>query len=438
MAAPRWKLALAPLAPLVVATPLLVNCGKPPPTVSVPPTAAPHVIETCDELVNDKFGEVPMSAPPEAQARIRTLFTEARRLIGNSVAVETELMEACRALGKGAGAFDEELKGKPDRGKGAEKVCAIAVAKAQKILDDAKSAKIKIQIEFDKPLCFVDVGTIKQCIIDCGSKVLGDDKALCNGELYGTCKGRCGGACANDPGVGSGSCWGLCNGKCDKEFRGTCGGKCNGTCNGNPTRGPHRCVGICDGSCSDKSDGMCGGRCDGDCKGPWQPRDLGKCDGICTGQCMGQAGQPVCSGEYTPQGVDTTCLSTCTATAAVGVRCDAPMVHVTVKGGKHLVELQKLLAGMQSALPRILRITEGTTRRLPKATENISAGMIEWSNAFATAGAKPLACVRAGLDGMKAGSDAVEVAVKGAEAYKPLIAPFLKPADPPPGPPPEQ
>lgn len=429
MAAPRWKLALAPLALMGVASPLLVHCGKPPPAVYVPPKEAPHVIETCDELAAGKLADVPISAPPDAQARIRSLLGESRRIIDNAVAVENELMEACRVLGRGAGAFDEELKGKPDKGHGAEKVCAVAVAKAQKILDDSKAAKVKIQIEFDQPLCFVDVGVIKQCLIDCGSKVTGDDKASCNGELYGTCTGRCGGACANDPGVGSGSCWGVCEGRCDKEFRGTCGGKCNGTCNGNPTRGPHRCVGICDGACSAKSDGMCGGRCDGMCRGPWQPRDPAKCDGICTGRCMGQAGQPVCSGEYAPPGVSAACLATCTATSAVGVRCDAPMVHITVKGGKHLVELQKLLAGMQASLPRIVRVAQGTTRRLPKATENVSASVIEWSNAFATSGDKPLACVRLALDKMKEGSASIALAVQGAEAYKPLIAPYLKAAE---------
>ena len=432
----RRNLVLAPIAILTIASPMLIHCGKPPPVVHAPPATAAHVIERCEELKTKRFDDVPIAAPVEAQALIRALLTESHRLIAASEALEAELIEACRVMGRAAGAFDEELKGVPGNGRGAEKVCAVAAAKAEKILEAAKGAKVKIEVEHDKPLCFTDVGAIKQCIVDCGAKVTNDDRSACtNGELYGTCKGRCGGACANDPGVGSGACWGVCQGKCDKEFRGTCGGKCNGTCNGNPTRGPHRCVGVCDGACLDKSEGVCGGRCDGNCTGPWEPRDPAKCDGICTGACAGQEGQPVCSGDYTPQGTDPACVATCTSTAAVGVRCDAPLVHISVKGGKQTAELQKLLTGMQAALPRILRVNEGVSKKLPRAIETISAGAIEWSNAYATAGPKALSCVRAALDAMKAGVVAVDVAVKGSEAYKPLIAPLLKPAAPPPQPP---
>ncbi|APR84062.1 keratin associated protein [Minicystis rosea] len=414
----------------------LASCGNKPqaPATAPAPTALPHAVVACDEMKTNSLAAISITAPPDAQARIRSLLGEAHRLITASVAIETELMEACRVIGRGAGAFDEELKGVPDGGKGAEKVCAIAAAKAEKILNDAKADKIELVVEFDKPLCFTDVGTIKQCLVDCGQQVTGDDRASCTGgELYGTCKGRCSAACANDPGTGVGSCWGVCNGKCDKEFRGTCGGKCTGTCNGKKLAGPHRCVGICDGSCSDKSEGVCGGKCDGACSGPWEPRDLGKCNGICTGQCVGQAGQPVCSGEYVPPGVDPTCLATCTSTAAVGVRCDAPLMHVTVKNGqnKQTPELQKLLTGLQAGLPRLMRVTDGTSKKMPRAIEGISAAAIEWSNAYATSGAKALSCVRTGLDSMKAGADAIDIAVKGAGAFKPLLTPLIKPPDAP-------
>lgn len=431
----RVARALAPLAILVLGSPLAASCAKKPPRAAAAPapTAMPDMLVSCDELAAGNLAAVPIVAPAEAQARIRSLLNEAEKLIRQSVAMENELMEACRVIGRGAGAFDEELKGAPNHGKGAEKVCAIAAAKAEKILETAKADKTQILIDFDKPLCFTDVGTIKQCLVDCGQTIKGDDKAMCNGDLYGTCKGRCGGACANDPGAGVGSCWGACRGKCDKEFRGTCGGKCSGTCNGKKLPGPHRCIGICDGACSDKADGSCGGICDGACSGPWEPRDPAKCDGICTAQCVGKIGQPVCSGDYAPPGMDPVCLATCTSTAAVGVRCDAPMVHVTVKGAnKQTPELQKLLAGLQAGLPRIMRVAGGTSKKMPKAFEGISSAAIEWSNAYATSGAKALSCVRAGLDGMKDGANSIDIAVKGSDAFKPLLAPFLKPPDPPP------
>jgi hypothetical protein len=437
MASTRQTLVLAPLALSLALGSLLAGACSNPPPPAVPhaaATALPRAVVACDELKDDKLKDVPIEAPAEAQARIRTLLAEAQKLIKASVAVEAELMEACRVIGRGAGAFDEELKGVPDSGHGADKVCAVAAAKAQKILDTAKADKLTIVVDHDKPLCFTDVGAVKQCLIDCGQKITGDDKASCSGDLWGTCKGRCSAPCANDPGAGQGLCWGVCTGKCDKDFRGTCGGKCNGTCNGNPTHGPHRCIGICDGACSDKAEGVCAGQCNGSCNGPWEPRDPGKCNGICTGQCVGQAGQPVCSGDYTPPGVEATCLAECTSAAALTVRCDAPQVRITVKGGKQTVELQKLLAGLQAGLPRIMRVADGSSKKLPKAIDGISASCIEWSNAYATSGAKALSCVRAGLDQMKAGADAIDLSVKGSEAMKALIVPLLKPPDAPPKP----
>jgi len=250
-----------------------------------------------------------------------------------------------------------------------------------------------------------------------------------------TCKGRCGGFCANEAGPALGACYGVCTGKCDKEFRGTCGGKCNGTCNGTPTRGPHRCVGICDGTCTEKAEGICGGRCDGACNGPWEPKDPTKCAGICNGACAGEAMAPLCSGDFAPKGVETVCLAMCGAAAAMAAKCDAPLVRVTVKGGKQNAELQKLLTGMQAALPRIFRVQEGLARKLPRSMEAVEAAAINWSNAYATAGPKALACVRAAIDGVKESALAVDTATRGSEAIKPMIQPLLKPADPPPAPP---
>jgi hypothetical protein len=383
---------------------------------------------------------LPMAAPPDAQAALKSLLTRARSLIVARLELEKELIDACSVLAKGAGAFDEELKVVPDNGHGAEKACAIAAAKANKILKDAKDAKVSIVLDLDPPRCFTAIDDMKKCLADCGSPVTkGDDRALCTGgEVYGTCKGRCSGACANDPGPVSGVCWGVCTGKCDKEFRGFCGGKCNGTCNGNATHGPHRCIGICDGACADKADGICSGRCDGACSSLSEPRDLAKCNGICTGQCAGEAGPAVCSGDVNPPGKEGICMATCTAGAAVTVRCNAPLVRATVKGGKQSVELQKLLTGLQAALPRILRVQDGTSKKLPRAMDLVSAAAIDWSNAYATAGPKPLSCVRAAIDGMKDGAAAIDTSVSGSQALKPLIQPLLKPTEPPPGPPPEQ
>jgi hypothetical protein len=439
MAVARWKIVAAPLVMLGLGSPVLVSCDNKPRPVYIPlaASALPPSTESCDEIRTGSFAEIPIAAPGDAVSRIRSLLTQSSRLMLASVALEKELIDACTVLGKGAGAFDEELKGKPDNGHGAEHVCGVAVTKASKILKDAKDAKVGILLEFDSPHCLTPIETTKNCLAQCGSPVpKGDDRVSCTGgEIVNTCRGRCGGFCANDAGPALGACYGVCTGNCDKEFRGTCGGKCNGTCNGTPTRGPHRCAGVCDGSCTEKAEGICGGKCDGACNGPWAPKDQSKCAGVCNGTCAGEAMAPLCSGEFLPKGADTACLALCGSAATLAARCDAPLVRLTVKGGKQNAELQKLLTGMQAALPRIFRVQEGLARKLPRSMESVGAAVIDWSNAYATSGPKALSCLRAAIDGVKDGALAIDTASKGSEAIKPMIQPLLKPADPPPPPP---
>ena len=439
MAVPRWKLVATPLVMLGLGSPMVASCGNTPPVLLAAPAASapPGSVESCDEMRTGAFDEVPVTAPKEAVGRVRSLLAQSTRLVAASAALEKELIDACTVLGKGAGAFDEELKGKPDKGHGAEKVCAIAVTKAGKVLKEAKEARVAIVLEFDSTHCFTPIEPTKQCLADCGAPAAaGDDRVSCHGgEVVSTCKGRCGGFCANEAGPASGVCYGVCTGKCDKDFRGTCGGKCNGTCNGTPTRGPHRCVGVCDGACAEKAEGICGGRCDGACNGPWEPKDPTRCAGICNGACAGEVTAPLCSGDFVPKGSDALCMAVCGAIASMGAKCDAPFVRVTVKGGKQNAELQKLLVGMQASLPRIFRAQDGLARKLPRSMEAVGAAAIDWSNAYATAGPKALACVRAAIDGVKDAAVAVDTAAKGSEVIKPMIQPLLKPTDPPPAPP---
>lgn len=113
----------------------------------------------------------------------------------------------------------------------------------------------------------------------------------------------------------------------------------------------------------------------------------------------------------------------------MAARCDAPLVRISVRSGKPTAELERLLAGVQSAVPRIVRAQQGAARRLPRAIEGAITASVDWSNAFANAGPKPLLCLRSSIDALKEAATWIDLAARGTEA----IAPAIK-TEPPPQP----
>jgi hypothetical protein len=423
----RWKLVAVPLSTLAIAAPLLVSCRHD--TARAPAakgSATPGAPEMCGGIITGKFDDLEFIGPQGTGENVKRLLPQAVKLSRTAQQFEKDLIDACFELGFAAGVPENELKANPDKGHGAERTCSVAAAKVKKMFDAAKDAKVVLDLSIESTHCYVDVGAAKKCLAECGAPVTkGDDRASCvGGEIDGTCTGRCGGACSLDAGPGLGICHATCSGKCDREFRGVCGGKCSGTCNGKPTRGPQKCAGVCDGSCSEKAEGLCGGTCAGSCSGVWEPRDTYKCAGLCAGACQppGELKDLLCTGEYMPPGIESVCQATCAAAGALALKCDLPMVRVTAKGqGKQSPELQKMLAGVQSAVPKILKLVDGAGKRWPRAMEIASAAGVEWSNAYATVGAKPLFCIRQSLDVMKEASAWIDTTVKAADPIRPAI-----------------
>ena len=436
MPSPRWKLALTPLAVLGLASPLLASCHESDTPVAAAPTDTTGlggVVPVCDEVKTGDFSTLEFargsdSRPPGFGENVKRLLGQASLLAKTAAALEQGFIDACTELGLAAGVLADELKASPDAGHGAEKACNAAATKVSSMFRQAKEAKILLDLSIEPTRCFVDVEAARKCLADCGAPVIkGDIRAQCTGgEIDGACSGRCSGSCALSAGAGAGLCHAVCSGKCDHDFRGTCGGKCSGTCDGAPTRGPRHCSGLCDGGC-DKGEGVCAGRCDGACSGGWEPPPTGRCGGICVGVCSSEVSAPLCSGEYAPPGVDPVCQAACSASSALASRCDAPLVRVSARGAKPTPALEKLLAGLQSAVPRIIRLQRGPAKKVPRAIEGAVTAAVDWSNAYATAGPRPLFCVRSSIDAMKEASGWIELALRGTEA----IAPAIK-TDPPP------
>jgi len=446
MPVPRSKLAAAPFVVAACAV-LVASCRHPGAQEPGGPAALGPggIAPTCEEMKTGDFSALVFGARPTARGpfdpapppplpagtgdNVKHLLAQAVLLSRTAFAFEKELIDACTELGLAAGVPEGDLRASPDAGHGAERACNAAATRVSTMFRKAKESNIILDLHVDPSRCFVDVEAARKCLADCGAPVTkGDLRAHCTGgEIGGLCGARCGGACTQPAGSGTGTCHASCSGKCDRDFRGTCGGKCSGTCDGAPTRGPKRCGGVCDGSCSDKAEGVCAGRCDGSCSGGWEPPATGRCSGVCAGGCTTEVKDPVCTGEYAPAGLDPICQAACGAASAMTVRCEAPLVRVSVRGGKPTVELEKLLAGIQSAVPKIVRAQQGAARRLPRAIEAAVTASVDWSNAFANAGPKPLLCIRSSIDAMKEAATWIDLAARGTEA----IAPAIKTEPPP-------
>jgi len=451
MPAPGWKLVTVSLAVTGLALPVAScrraddSAGAAAPGSTVGPGGVPLV---CEEMKSGDFTGLVFGGPPKARGpfdpppppplppgtgdNVKFLLGQTYRLSRTAPGLEKDLIDACTELGLAAGLSESELKATPDSGHGAERACNAASTRVSALFRKARESKIILDLGVEPTHCFVDVEAAKKCLGDCGAPVRGGDiRAQCvGGEIAGLCQAYCSGICSAPAGAGSGTCHAACSGKCDRDFRGTCGGKCIGTCDGAPTHGPRRCAGVCDGSCSEKGEGVCIGRCDGQCSSGWEPPPgTGKCGGTCVGMCNGEVRDPMCTGDYAPPGIDPVCQAACGAAAAMTARCETPLVRISVRGGKPTPELEKLLAGIQSAVPKIVRIQRGAAKKLPRAIEVASTAAVDWSNAFATAGKHPLLCLRANIDAMKEAGGWIDLAVRGAEAIGPAIK-----TEPPPRP----
>jgi hypothetical protein len=407
-----WKIAAVPFVVAVLSSPL--SCSR-----SVPPDAVSATVSAgaCEEMRTGDFSAIALGGPGGTSQSMKFLLTQASLVPRSAPLYEKEVIDACAELGLAAGIGEADLRAAPESGRGAETVCGAAANKVAAMFRKAKDAKIVIDVRIDQTPCFVDATAAQKCLADCGATARGDMRAACiGGELVGACQGRCAGKCTFPAGPGGGSCAAVCSGRCDRAFRGICRATCAGSCDGTPLKSPGACGGICDGSCSDGADGFCGGRCDGQCSGSWERGvPTGNCAGTCMGGCAGEVGSPLCTGEYAPPGTEATCQAACGAAAALTARCDLPVVHVVVRGGKPGPELVKLLYGVQAAVPKILR-QQAAAKRLSRALQNAVAASLEWSNAYGTVGQKSFACIRASADMMKQAADTIDLVLRGTDA----------------------
>jgi hypothetical protein len=401
--APASKLATLPFAVLVVAAPFLLDCGQ----LKGLPGPAGDIADAaggCDEFAAGNFGSL------KADAKAMGFLEASYNFKKLTIDLEADLIASCAELGKAIGVAGDNLKGEPQDGEGAKKVCGAVSAKIDAVIKGAGSGGLTLDIQ--KPECFASIEALNECYSTCGAAVSpGEMSASCKGgEISGSCEGTCEGSCAVEAGAEcKGACSGSCSGSCEAGFSGKCGGNCDGTCDGQNTKG--KCEGTCDGKCDAKAEGSCSGTCSGTCSASCEVKGKAECKGRCEGGCKGTVKEPKCSGDFEPPKVDLSCQANCSLKTMGDVKCDPPRVTVKAKG-KANADLQKLVAALQVSLPKIAAIQLGAAEKLGKAGAGVAAQGEGMVSAASSGGAKILVCLKAAIEANVSAAASVDVNVK--------------------------
>jgi hypothetical protein len=388
----RFKMAAAPVVMLGVLSPMLINCGA----LSMIPGADCKAMETGD------FSQL------KADANVKGFLEAAFTFDKLVLEMETGLIAACGELGKSLGMADAELAAEPDGGKGGEKVCGAVSAKLDAFMKANASAQLSVEI--GAPKCYADIETLNACFGTCGSPVSpGEMKRACEGgELSGECSGKCEGSCQIEAGAEcSGTCSGSCSGACTADFSGTCGGKCEGKCDGKDSKGA-ACAGKCEGKCDAKAEGKCGGECKGTCSASCEAKAAGECKGSCSGSCDVEMKAPKCSGEFKPPSVSIDCQAQCTAKAMAKFSCDPPSVKVVAKGEAN-ADIEKVIAGLEVALPKIVEIGVGKGKAVAMAGAGLVTQIQGAASGAASGGLEVVGCMTAAVGASVSAAASVDV-----------------------------
>ena len=316
-----------------LAAPMLLNCGA----------IGNLTGASCDELKSGDFANFQLEGNAEATAKFKGFLESVYTLDKLAGEMEVGLIASCGELGKAVGMSDAEVKADPGGGEGAKKVCEAVAAKVSAMIKANASAKLSVEI--GEPKCYADVDALTKCFGECGVTVSpGELKASCEGgEIAGQCDAECKGTCSADAGV---------------QCKGSCGGTCDGKCDGKDSKG------------------SCSGKCEGKCSGGCKLEGGAKCEGTCSGGCSVDIKAPKCTGEFKPPKVSADCQMKCAAKTAASVSCDPPTVKIKVdtKAGG---DIEKLVKGLEVALPKIVKIQLGMGKRLVTTAEGLVKGVAE-------------------------------------------------------------
>lgn len=329
------------------------------------------------------------SDPTNPEATLRAYLESADLLVDVTNSVETQLKDACNAIGA-------DLALPP--GTDPTTACKPVAARADDVSKNGSRTHVPGFPDWVDVLypatCAAPPGALEQCISTCAGPC---DGTKCDApQQAGTCQGKCTGQCVSKgdnvackgkcvgefdiqgpPQTCAGECTGVCTapvwtgecaGACAGFFTGACAGTCTGQCNGQPinildagapdpdageagadaggggggppplsappTNADGNCKGFCVGVCSKGSNGFCANAPCLDFSKPGPP-DLapftgGNCtkyDGTCGGHCTAAGGSGTTS---TCTGECTQIKETCDGTCVGG--CEGTLASPTCRG----------------------------------------------------------------------------------------------------------
>ncbi len=409
------RLTRSSMAALWIMPLLLIDCRVP--SVAHPlPAATFEAPHSCEDFDSGKISELDFTAQyGELLGRHIKIFLLSSRTLWHATAeLERDLLEACTKLGKSLGVSVAEMSAVPSGdGQVARLVCTAVYRKTKEALDAVGPGRLVLNI--GAPMCHLNINTMLRCLDDCGSPA--SDRTLAvdckGGVISGQCDGRCLGTCASVAGAHcTGTCLGVCVGGCTKEFTGYCQ-SCTGQCGDKPAKEAD-CPNVCFGKCDERGEGRCDGTCDGDCNGPCESV-VAQCEGSCTGGCSGALREPMCSGTFEPSGASPYCLATCGAMSTADIRCDPPIVNMTIVGDPGLSDIRQALA-IDASIPRIVQTQLGRGKRMLEALNTLAAtgAMLRYSALRVdSANGKAIACIDFAMWKIAGAAMAVTVGTSG-------------------------
>ena len=106
--------------------------------------------------------------------------------------------------------------------------------------------------------------------------------------------------------------------------------------------------------------------------------------------------EPTCTGTFEPPSVDPSCQLSCGAKTVADFKCDPPNVRVIAKG-KTNTDVNKLIAGLQVALPKILKVQMGTGAKLTGSVAGLVKAGADIKDVALKAGGKAAVCIASGI-----------------------------------------
>lgn len=313
----------------------------------------------------------------EAALKVEAFLSATARLHKTSLNLESDLLDACRAMAADLGIPEAELA--PQNGElPVTAACSRVSTEIESIIATGLPVDASLVVTFTPPVCEVDLSATAECAAECDVTIEGSAQVECTGgELSGGCEGTCEGYCEVEVAA-------MCEGTCTGQCSGECNGYCDGAC------AAENAMGQCEGSC----EGTCEGSCTASCMGTCTTNVMASCMGTCTGSCDVEFTAPKCTGEANVT-ADADCKAACEAEASAEATCTEPTVAVAAAVAVDeaaQARIDALIATLIENYPTFVRAS-AQLEVIASSSAEVASNVDEAAEALVDAGVQAVACM---------------------------------------------